>query len=124
MVPEDDDVVVIRLQRKEKKVKLVEESGTERNLTLKEMTGANRDRYRTSDAKRFKMSADGKSIQVGDLLNQQADLIAACLYDEYGKPVPVSEIAQWTASVQESLFELCQKMNGMNKAAEDDAKKV
>lgn len=109
-----DDELCITLVRKTKGVKVTDESGMVHRMTLKEMTGANRDKLLNSQAKRAKMAPDGKSGQVVDFDGIQVDLIARCLYDEKDKLVEAKDIAQYPATVQSALYKACCTLNAMD----------
>lgn len=120
---QDEVPVEIRLKRKTQAVVIYDEDENRIEAEIRSLTGANRDRYMTEDAKRVKVSADGKTFQVNDLTDQQASLISMCLYVA-GKQVKIEDIRQWPADAQEHLFHACRRLNGMTKEAEDDAKKA
>lgn len=122
--PQQEDELVITLVRKTRKVKaVIDDDGTVRRFILKEMTGANRDRYLTQQIKKTKFSDAGKPTGLTDVDGIQAGLICKCLYNEEGTmPVPEVEIAQWPASTQDALFKACQTMNAMNKEGEEKEK--
>ena len=82
---------------------------------LVEMTGLERDRYMARTSKRFKTGKAGDPTAVQDLDNIQAELIACCLYDQYGKPVHVDTISAWPTKAQNALHKKCMEMNGLGK---------
>ena len=120
--PAPDDELVITLVRKTRKVRVTDENGLTTRMTLKEMTGANRDKYVQKQAARAKTSADGKTSWITNFDNIQVDLIERCLFDENEKPVPAMVIAQYPASVQVALFKACGELNSLDMASEEKEK--
>ena len=119
---EETEELCISLVRKTKKIKITGEDGGTKLYTLKEMTGANRDNYVSSQIKKAKIGPDGKPVGITDVDGAQSNLIAKCIYDENDKPIPESVIAQWPASAQTAVFKVCRDMNGMDEESEEKEK--
>lgn len=122
----EDDVLVINLSRKERKVRITDVNGTTGDYLLREMMGTDRDKWMNTIGSRMQIDpGTGKSVTLKNYDGLQAGLIAKCLY-KAGTDVPVPlEVIQLTfpATAQEALFEACQKLNGLDKTAKDEAKK-
>ncbi len=97
------------LKRSSKSI-TIENEGVTEELTLTEMTAAQRDSYLDRLTKRIKHGPDGKSQGVAKFDGLQADLISSCLYR--GKSlVPIEEIQKWPASVVAGIFKEAQDLN-------------
>lgn len=103
----DDSILDISLTRIEKPVRI-----DGKIYAVKEMTGAQRDRWLTQMGNRMKTDADGKPTGIREFDGVQAGLISLCLYDG-DVPVPVNVIQSWPAKAQNQLFKLCQEVNGL-----------
>ena len=104
-----EDVLDLSLERKEKKLRI-----NGRPHTLKEMMGAQRDKWMNEMGGRMKTDASGKTVGVKDFVGLHTSLICKCLYDDAtGQLVPDAEVQGWPASVQAKLFEECQKLNAL-----------
>lgn len=124
--PRDPDVLEFRLVRKVKKVKIYasEEDEHGQHCTLREMTGTQRDHWSNEQIKRNKIDPS-TGVRTGyDVKDLAALLISYCLYDDRGVPVPLDAIKQYPATVQDGLFEACQRLNALTKFSADEAKKA
>jgi hypothetical protein len=95
-------------------------------IHVTELTGMERDAYLDWVAAHApKYDALGKLTEPRQFEQHQANLIQRCLRTPEGKkgPFPVAEIQQWAASVQEGLFEMCQRICSFDKEAMERAKK-
>jgi hypothetical protein len=100
------------LRVKEQPVVLTDKNGDVKRYSLREMTGANRDKFLDSMSERISYSQDGTtSIQNFD--GFQASLISKCLFDGNNDLVSVDEIQRLPSSVVSSLFKEAQRMNGL-----------
>ena len=116
---EDDDALSISLVRRERTVRVEKPDAerTEVEYTLREMTAMERDQWLQRFQKRMKR---GTTI-IQDFVGIEADLVAACLYDERDVRVPLELIKEWPASQQRRLAIACRRLNLLD-AEEDDAK--
>jgi hypothetical protein len=115
-----DELVVVTVKRKTRKVKIEGDDGTVRDYTLMEMMGKDRDVYNNDRARRWKTNDQGVVVGVTDLTNQYSALISLCLYDETGKRVPEMQVQTWPVTAQEVLHEACLKINGFGKYAPEE----
>lgn len=90
--------------------------------TLREPVGRERDAYLNTLTPRMRVTESGKAAGIKNMTDLQATLISKCLFDEQGKQVSVKTLGGWPASVQQKLFEHCQKLCGLGDKAEDEAK--
>lgn len=119
----EEEVVRIRLVRKTKKVDVEDENNKVQRYTLCEMVGAQRDKWLNNWSARVRTDRSGNVIGMKTFDDLQAALIAKCLYDENGELVKQEVISRWPATAQKQLFELCQKMNGLDSDSEEEEKK-
>jgi hypothetical protein len=112
-----ENVLVVTLNRREQPVDI----DGERYL-LREMTGNELDEWRSTVGNRI--SVDKSGVQkVTNFDKFTASLIACCLIDPAGKRVDQTVIANWPATAQKRLFEMCQALNGLTLEAEEAEKK-
>jgi hypothetical protein len=98
----------------ERKTQAVEIDGEQ--YVLRELNGQERDKYLNGLGARLVTVGDNQSIKNFDGL--QASLLnlslKKCAGDEL-QPVLVSTIQNWPASVQKALFDVAQKLSGLDK---------
>ncbi len=121
--PAVDDVLVIRLARRERRVTVEDEQGIAKTYAVREMMGNSRDQWLNGMAKRMKLDKNGAPVGVAEFGGLQASLIARCLYDDQGKLVTEAVIAQWPASAQKALFEVCQDLSGLTDKTKEELAK-
>lgn len=85
---------------------------------LREMTAAQRDNYLDGLNKRLRI-VNGTAAGVARFEGLQADLISACLYDNGGGVIPITEIQKWPASLVAQIFKQAQDMNQLSKEMEE-----
>jgi hypothetical protein len=120
----DDEPIRLSRRRKTKVIEIENDDGSVTKYVLKELNGTLRDAWLNRMSRSVK--SDGVKGTVKDYTGLYAALISACLYTtDLGASVPVGEktIQEWSSSCQEELFEICQKMNGLDKKSEEDEKK-
>lgn len=118
----DPDVIKLRIVRSTKKVDIEDENGVIRSYTLREMTGADKGRWQTENAKRMSFDRKSKVGMIKDWNGLEASLITYCLFDTSGNKVPTQTIISWPTTVQKALFEAARKMNGLTDDEEDKEK--
>ena len=105
----------------EESVTLKGADGIVKECVLREMNGRDRDGYLNLLKSRIAIDAQGRpSIKSFD--GHQASLIAKCLFDEAGNPVPMAEINAFPASVQAALFASAQSLNALDEAGAGEVK--
>ena len=110
----------LKLDRKTVSVVLEDESGTEHNYTLKELSGAERNTYLNKMTGRVKM-VNGQAQGIKSFDGFQADLLRISLFNDDDEPVSVDEIEALPSSTQQALFDKAQELSGLN--AEPDSAK-
>lgn len=109
---EEIEVVPVRIKGKDGKV---------RNYTLKEFGTDGLTAWMNTLGENARAERDGRKA---DFSKHHAKLICLCLYDEHDQPVPRDEIASWKASIQFDLFRVVQRINALNEAGQEAAKKT
>jgi len=99
---------------------VLENEGAEVTCELKEMTAAKRDVYLQKLSSRVETGADGQPTGVSDFAGMQAELIQTCITKKGGGELSIETIQEWPASVVTSVYALCQEMNGLSQATEED----
>lgn len=112
----------LTLKRKVLPVELEGEDGAVKNYLLKGMSGRERDGYLNDMGDRIKLGPDGKPSGLKSFEGVQANLVARCLYTAEGAKVPQETIQDFPAETLNKLFETAQKLNGLDKDAEEAAK--
>lgn len=101
-------------------------AGAVHSVYVTELTGRDRDDYLDWVARQMATyDATGKMTEPRKFGQHQAQLIARCLRSAEDKryPFSVDNIQLWAASVQEGLFEMCQRICSFDKNAMESAKK-
>jgi hypothetical protein len=89
--------------------------------TIKELTGAEREKYLDTVSARMKYVGD-KPVGFTTYEGSYTKLLAMCLYDSTGAKVNVETIKQWPQSTVEALFKEAQSISGLIATAEGEAK--
>lgn len=118
----DPDVLTLRLVRASVVVNIEDESGEVQPYTLREMTGSEKGKWQTSMAGRMRWDDKGKPSGIRDWTGFEGSLICRCMFDADGKKVAEDKIKEWPTTVQKKLFEMCQKLNGLDEESEEKAK--
>jgi hypothetical protein len=110
------------LEVKQVEVELVsKERGTEK-YSIREMTGLQRDQYLTSQNTKVKFNEAGKPVGLRTFDGCQSSLLSRCMYKD-DVLVPEKVIQTFPSTVLQSLYEMCQKLNGLDTEADTQAKK-
>lgn len=110
--------------RKSIPVTLTDENGNARKVSLMEFDGLTRDKYMAFIQTRFMRDGAEDTGARQDISGVQATLLSLCLVDENKQAIPADEIQTWPVLVQTELFKAAQKLNGLAKDSEGDAKNV
>ena len=106
------------LKLKEVPVCIEDLDGKERTFTMRELTGAQRDAFLDSMAKRMKYV--GTQVQgLSKYEGLQAELLSYCLYDDNNEAVKAVELQKYPAGVLTALFDEAQKLSGLTITPED-----
>lgn len=102
---------------------IIADTATGTQYELRQMTAEERDKHLAEVNSRIRFDSEGKPVGTTRLEGLQASLVSRCLFDSSGKPVPVQTIQSWPAATVQSLFDLAQQMNMLNRPAETEPKK-
>jgi hypothetical protein len=123
--PQDDDApLVISLVRKEKPFKITREDGQEVQYKLVELDGAERDKWVTEQIKRVKHDEKGVGQGINSADRIQASLLSLAIRDHTNARISADAIQKWPATAINTLFLIAQKMNGLDKESQEQAKKA
>jgi len=121
--PPPDEVLVVKLVRKHRKIHLYDEDGTDLGVhTIREFVGPNRSEWQMKNNKRYQYDEAGNRY-LHDLRDFQESLISQCLHDPEGKQVKLETIRPWPVTIKQDLFLICLELNAMTEKAEDQEKK-
>lgn len=102
-------------------VALRDKEGVLKQYTLRELTGAQRVDYETSNIPNMEFDKDGKARMIS-FQGMESGLLSRCLYDENGKLVSQITIESWPSKTQAGLYKIAEKLNGLGKNSEQEAK--
>lgn len=125
---DDEDCLVFRGTRQEKKVKILLEDGAPpHRFWLIEMFSDGVEKWMKFQTTR--LSGGGKrgrpDISDANFKDYTATLISMCLYDDTKQNrIPLDVIRNWPASTLNGLFDYCETMNGLNEQGREQAKKA
>ena len=109
------------LTRQEVTVVLEDGQGAEKRLVLRELDGAERNRYLNKMRNRVQIQ-NGKATGIKSFDGFQADLLTMSLFSEDGVALLPEEIDALPSSTQQTLFEKAQRMSGLDREISDDSK--
>ncbi len=114
----DKQAILSAADLKTEKVEVPEWGGA---VTVSQITAADRDRFEAS------IYVGEGTARKTNTANMRARLCAICLVDEKGERLFSDEeanaLGKKNADVMDRLFDIAQRLNGMNKAEADKAKK-
>lgn len=110
------------LKLKEASVNLTDVEGQEKTYVLRELSGAQRDTFLNEIGGRMKFNAAGKMSGLNNYIDLQTGFLSLCFYDDTNSLVKKQVLREYPASVLAELFEVAQKLSGLDKGAEDEAK--
>lgn len=110
------------LKLREESVEIVDVKDATKIYVIRELSGAQRDAFLNDMGGRMKFTAAGKMEGLSDYTDLQTGFLALCLYDETGESVALEILREYPASVLSGLFEIAQKLSGLDKGAESKAK--
>ncbi len=116
-----EGVLKISLVRKTLPVLVTDENGGEKEYTLRELTGKERNKYLNQMTNRVKMGPNGKPAGIKTFDGFQSDLLCRSLVDDEGRKASKEFIEEMPALAQHELFEKAQEISGLDKEdVEDD----
>lgn len=112
----------LQFNLKKNSIPVVIEDGdaTPLNLTLVEMSAAQRDQYLDSIQARMGYDVKGSPTGLKKFDGLQADLLTRCLLKEDGKMVTREQVQGWPSSIVSDLFKAAQKLNHLNKEEDEE----
>ena len=114
--------LIFSLELNKEEFQMKDVAGELHNYSVNEMTGLERDAYLTAFNSKMRMSPDGRSTMT-DFKNIQALLLSKTIRDEdTNKLVEIKVIETWPARTQKALFDIAQKLSGLDAKAEETAK--
>lgn len=111
------------LKRAEIPVILETEDGTEKEYTLREMLGKDRDSYLNKMGSKLKMDSKGRVVGIKNYDGHMAILLIRCLFDEEDKLVTIDDVQKFPTKTQSDLFKAAQELNALNLEEEDEDSK-
>lgn len=121
----NEEPVRLSLFRNTKRLTIVSPDGEQEwECEMRALTGRERNYYLTSVQDRMKLGPDRKPIGFKSYDGMHSSLLVMCLFKIVdGKRVPftVEEIEEWPAEPQEQLFEMAQRLSGLNKKGVEEA---
>jgi hypothetical protein len=106
------------LKRKSLVIVLEGESGEER-VTMRDLSGAQRNKWLTSMGDRIKFGPNGKPQGFKTFDGLHSSLLTMCLSRD-GVPIAREEIEEWPAEVQSKLFDKARELSGLDSEAAED----
>jgi len=113
----------ISIVRKSVPVELEVKEGECVQISVKEMTGAQRDAYFNKANTKTKVDpTNNQVVGLKDYDGLYSTLLGFCLYDKDEKLIPESRIQEWPDSAQRALWDIAKDLNGLDKSAETQEK--
>lgn len=116
------DYKKFQLKLKEESVEITDVKDETEIYVIRELSGAQRDSFLNDMGGRMKFTAAGKMQGLSDYTDLQTGFLALCLYDDRDVLVALKVLREYPASVLGSLFEIAQKLSGLDKGAESETK--
>lgn len=110
------------LKKNTEDIEIELENGPVQTYTIQEMTGAERDTYFKTVTGKAQFDGNGNLMKVNDPTGLYAALICLCMFDQEKKRVDQKFVNNLRSSVQGEIFEICSRVNGLDKMAADRAK--
>jgi hypothetical protein len=111
-------MLTFSLAFKTEPVTLADADGNEVKYVLTQMTGAQADAYRASQAAKVKLDGEGNVVEFKDFTGQFVDLLSVCMKKTSGELVSKQELYSWPDDVLKELHKAAAKLNKMS--ADDD----
>jgi hypothetical protein len=114
----------LRLAREE--VELESSAGVILKITVNELSGPDSEQYQDSIKDRLTVEVDDKGKmkvkEIKTFKGTYESLLKLTLRDDKGNLIPAETIRTYPASVQKGLFEIAQKLNGLNEEGQEAVK--
>lgn len=112
--------IKLSIVRKSIPVTLETESGESIILSLKEMSGAQRDSYFNRVREQAILDAEGEIVGVKTYNGMLSSLLSYCLYDSENKLVKEDLIQSWPHEAQKALFDAAKSLNKLEGSEGDE----
>jgi hypothetical protein len=99
---------------------ICDENGNELTYSICQLTGAQADDYRASQAAKVEIDGKGEVVKFNDFTGQYTDLLTRCLKSPDGKLVPKATLETWPDDVLKELHAEALRINKMNVDEEDE----
>lgn len=99
-----------------------EKDGAVTPYVLKALDGPGREDFMSFMAAKARLDKSGNPTGLKDMKGMTLRLLSHTVFKPDGSPVPEAEIATWPGPVQGELFDDAQRISGLNKRAEEEAK--
>jgi len=96
-------------------------SGISEEYVIHEMTGDTLETYFNTQRDKMSVSTDG-IVTMKDYKGIYTSLLVLTMTGPDSKAVPITLLKTWPSRVQKELFEIAQKLNGLNVEAKEEAK--
>jgi len=107
----------LSLRRAEVEVIVEGDNGQEKKWRMVELLGSERNRYLNKLTSRVKVTNDGKACGIKSFDGFQSDLLCICLYNEDNRLLTKEEVEALPSLTQQSLFVRAQKISGLDDKA-------
>lgn len=105
---------------KSEPVTLADANGNEVKYALTQMTGAQADAYRASQAAKVRLDGEGNVVEFRDFTGQYVDLLSVCMKKATGETVSKDELYSWPDDVLKELHKAAAKLNKMGDDADEE----
>lgn len=110
------------LKRKTEEITIEDDNGVEVTYTVRELSGAERDKFLSAMSAKLRYNDKGEAVGMKNYDGVESHLVALALMDSEGKPVPQNTIKDFPASTQKGIFEIAQRLSGLDKDSAEAAK--
>ena len=117
----EDEAPRFSLVRMEKTATLVKADGEEEKITIREVTGQERDSYMNLMMSKVRLGPDGKPAGLKNMAGLHSKLLEMSLFHEDAKAFSPKEVSKLPATAMMGLFEMAKEISGLNEGAEEEA---
>ena len=102
-------------------VSIENSAGVSEEYKISELTGDNLEVYFNTQRDKMDIKADG-TVSMKDYKGIYTSLLVLTVTGPDEKPVSLTLLKSWPSRVQKALFEIAQRLNGLNVEAKEEAK--
>jgi len=118
------DELKFNLKLKEVPVCIVDIDCNEKQYTLRELAGDERNTWLNSMRKRIQIGPGGKVASITNFKGLQESLLSICLLDEERQPVSEEKLNKWPGGVLTALFLKAQELSGLDMKGVENVMKM